>query len=420
MQAGAQRIAVFGLFGSGNTGNDGSLEAMLCFLRKVRPDSAILCICGEPQTVSGRFEVATVPIVRPLPEGRLLRVLDRMLLGGPRRAIHFLDSIRRLRAIDVLIVPGTGVLDDFAAGPMGWPLCLFTWCLAARLAGTRLAFVSIGAGPIHHPLSRWLMKRAIGAASFRSYRDTISKEFMESIGFDTRNDPVYPDLAFKLPSPRAASVDDTGTLTVGVGVMAYYGWRNDTGRGAVIYRAYLEKMTAFVRWLLERGHRVRLLTGDRGDDRAVSDLMQALARTGIPASDRLLAAPARSLHELMEQIVRTDIVVATRFHNIVCALKLGRPALSLSYARKNDVLMAEMGLGDYCHHVERFDVDWLKERFVSLIADRAQVERQLRDANSLYQRRLAQQDSLLVATLLSPPARLRGVGERLPSGSPGQ
>ena len=27
---------------------------------------------------------------------------------------------------------------------------------------------------------------------------------MESIGFDARNDPIYPDLAFALPAPAAS------------------------------------------------------------------------------------------------------------------------------------------------------------------------------------------------------------------------
>src|SRR5690606_2129021 len=36
-----KRIGVFGLFGCGNAGNDGSLEAMLLFLRRVRPDAEL-------------------------------------------------------------------------------------------------------------------------------------------------------------------------------------------------------------------------------------------------------------------------------------------------------------------------------------------------------------------------------------------
>ena len=84
----------------------------------------------------------------------------------------------------MLIIPGTGILDDFGGNPFGMPLALLAWCLVARLCGAWVAFVSIGAGRIQHPLSRWLMRSAAAMAHYRSYRDTVSKTFMESIGFD--------------------------------------------------------------------------------------------------------------------------------------------------------------------------------------------------------------------------------------------
>ena len=42
----AKRIGLFGLFGSGNIGNDGSLEAMLAFLRSALPDAKLVCVCS--------------------------------------------------------------------------------------------------------------------------------------------------------------------------------------------------------------------------------------------------------------------------------------------------------------------------------------------------------------------------------------
>jgi len=39
---------------------------------------------------------------------------------------------------------------------------------------------------------------AISLADYRSYRDDFSKDYLARIGFDTRNDFVYPDLAFSL------------------------------------------------------------------------------------------------------------------------------------------------------------------------------------------------------------------------------
>jgi polysaccharide pyruvyl transferase WcaK-like protein len=102
----------------------------------------------------------------------------------------------------------------------------------------------------------------------------------------------------------------------------------------------------------------------------------------------------------MRQIAETDLVVATRFHNIVCALKLGKPAISIGYAAKNDALMAEMGLGEFCQHIESFDVDVLIEQVTRLIAGRRDYEDRIREVNLLYQEQLAEQDSLLATQIL--------------------
>src|SRR5690606_20446098 len=325
-----KRIGLFGLFGTGNSGNDGSLEAMLQFVRQIRPDAEITCICaahrGAADRVAQNLNTATIPLGLPPPERRILRILDRLALGLPRRSASLVHTIRQARKLNALIIPGTGILDDFGGSPFGMPLALLAWCFVAKLCDAWVGFVSIGAGPIQHPLSRRLMRSAASLADYRSYRDTVSKEFMESIGFDTRKDAIYPDIAFKLPVPpsvRAKTSD--GRLVVGIGVMTYLGWRNDWTRGAPIYRAYLEKITRFAIWLLDCGHTVRILMGDTNDRRAVRDVVARITEARPDLTDgRLLFAEIASLHDLMGQIGGTDVVVATRFHNIVCALKLGK------------------------------------------------------------------------------------------------
>jgi polysaccharide pyruvyl transferase WcaK-like protein len=98
----------------------------------------------------------------------------------------------------------------------------------------------------------------------------------------------------------------------------------------------------------------------------------------------------------------SDIVVATRFHNVVCALKLGRPTISVGYADKNDVLLADMGLGGFCQHIEKLDVELLIEQFIALVADRHEHERRIEEAVQAYQQRLADQDAFLASRLLAP------------------
>ena len=190
-------------------------------------------------------------------------------------------------------------------------------------------------------------------------------------------------------------------MVVGLGVMTYHGWLKDDQRGPEIYRTYLGKLAQFTLWLLDRGYCVRLLTGDTRDRRAVEDLLMRVAEMADPfPADRLSASLSSSLHDVLLQIATTDIVVATRYHNVVCALKLGKPTLSLGYAQKNDTLLEQMGLSGFCQNVETFDVALLIEQFSALLADREQHEAQIRRVVDEYMGRLERQDEILTAALL--------------------
>ncbi|MQW96238.1 hypothetical protein EPK84_04980 (plasmid) [Sinorhizobium fredii] len=396
-------ILLFGLFGVGNQGNDGSLEAMIEFLRRTRPDAQLICVCPRPDLVSAEFGIASLPIRYSGYLRGLAGRLNHLLLKVPGKLIDLVETFNKVRKAGTMIIPGTGILDDFGERPFGMPLDIFKWCLAARIAGTRIAFVSIGAGPIHHPLSLWLMISAAKLATYRSYRDHISKKFMESAGLDTDGDDVYPDIAFRLRAPDipASATPESRRLRVGVGVMSYHGWDAFADNGQTIFETYVDKLARFVVHTLDGGHRVRLLTGESSDLRAVEALMAKVSavRPNLQVSD-IVAEPSNSLHDLMRQMSEVDLVVATRFHNIVCALKMGKPTISLGYARKNDVLMAEMGLGEFCQHIESFDVGTLIEQFSRLVSCRESHKRLIGDRVREFNERLDRQEESLLSKLI--------------------
>ncbi|MDX2205194.1 MAG: polysaccharide pyruvyl transferase family protein [Hyphomicrobiaceae bacterium] len=389
-----------GNFGSGNLGNDGSLEAMIDFLRTSKPDAELVCICVGPEEVKEQFNIPTLPIRSAAPRHRLL---DRIPLS--RTALNMLHTLATARKFDVLIAPGTGLLDDYNDTPWGIPVILATWCAGARLSRTKVAFVSIGAGPIVHPVSRWLMKTAARLVHYRSYRDQESKDYLLGIGLKVQRDPVYPDLAFGLPAPLAPAAPPASgkPLTIGVGVMKYYGWRGNEEDGAGIYRGYRDKLVQFILRLLDRRMRVRLLVGDGSDVPVRDEVLAALAaaRPDYPREAVVHTDPTRSLGDVMEQMADTDFVVATRFHNIVCALHMRRPCISIGYAPKFDVLMAEMGLERFCQHVEQLDVDLLITQLDELMAGEARYRHTLDTVNRAYESRLAEQERALLTSILA-------------------
>jgi polysaccharide pyruvyl transferase WcaK-like protein len=219
------------------------------------------------------------------------------------------------------------------------------------------------------------------------------------MGLDTSGDAVYPDVAFALPTPRD---DHSATGTVGVGVMDYYGGNNDRRQAHDLHASYVEKMKRFVLWLVDNSHPIRLLTGDQGDERVVQEIIADL-RARRPDLDPLwvIAEPVSSLDELMRQMASVDIVVAMRYHNVVCALKLAKPTLCIGYAAKHDVLMADMGLSEFCQSGKSLDFDLLIEQFTELERRSAQLRQTIIERNATKARLVDQQFAELSCVLFS-------------------
>lgn len=255
-------------------------------------------------------------------------------------------------------------------------------------------FVSVGAGPVYHPASRFLFLRALKMAHYRSYRDKASFQFLNSIGFDTSKDSLYPDLVFSLPMPGTGLTRfPDAPKRIGLGVIGYYGEHFDIVKGQPIYREYVNKLKNIVRWLLENGYHIRLLTGDLENDRQpANELLDFVSREGeVDWKARITAAPITSVDELNAQVMQTDIVVASRFHNLVSASMAGRPVLSIGYHEKNDALMAEFGLEEYCQPIETLDVDRFVGQFQSLIANAAEISTRIQGKVNEYRMRLDEQ-----------------------------
>ena len=351
------RIALTGGFGNGNFGNDASIKSALLALRARFPDAMIESICDDPAVVGSRFDIrATKIAIRPTGP---LRHLDTLLLRIPSGAFNWARAFWIARRFDVMLWPGTGVFDDYRTGPMGFPAQVFRWSVIARLTGVKLIFLGVGAGPIINPISRFFLKTAARCADHRSYRDHGSKEFMQSIGVDESMSPVMPDIVFGKPVADPPPVGSVPPLTIGLGVMSYRGWRIDEALGA----DYREKLARFVRWAEGRGYRVRLLVAEPSDKRALAKLEDMLG-DGLVRGSKMDV-----LGDVMSEIRSCDIVVASRFHVLIAGLKLNRPCVSLSYGPKHDLLMAEVGLGDFCQHADYFDFDLLVRHVETIAAD---------------------------------------------------
>jgi polysaccharide pyruvyl transferase WcaK-like protein len=393
-------VGFAGLLGSGDIGNDGSLEATLAYLRAEHPEATFDFLCSGPNQVTARYGVPAAHL-RCWHSERAPGMIARAERGLKAPIGIILDAFRTaawVRRHDVVIVPGMGVLEA-TLPPWAWhtPYAMFLVSASGRLFGTKVAFVSVGANVIRRRLIRRFVTSAARLAYYRSFRDALSKESVRRMGVDTAADAVYPDLAFALPTPRDVPVI---AEAVGLGVMDYHGSNDDRQQADLLHASYLETMKRFALWLVDAGRPVRLFTTDEQDEPIMDEVITYLrARRPWLDPSQVTAEPVSSLHELMRQIAAVDVVVASRYHTVLCALKLVKPTLSVGYAAKFDALMADMGLAEFCQPASSVSLGRLIEQFTDLENRSAQLRRAVVERNAVITGLLAHQFATLSARL---------------------
>jgi polysaccharide pyruvyl transferase WcaK-like protein len=183
---------------------------------------------------------------------------------------------------------------------------------------------------------------------------------------------------------------------VGLGLMYYAGRYSVDKPSKAIYLSYMENLLTFVRWLLDHEYDVRLLIGDIGDRVVTQEFKDLLKeRLSTYVEERIIDEPVSSVDHLLSQVAATDIVVATRFHNVLFALLLNKPVISISFHHKCASLMSEMGLSEYCQDINHLDGHKLIEQFCDLEKNAEKVRFLIKQKTEEFRRVLDEQYNII-------------------------
>lgn len=388
---GGPAFGLYGPYGWGNLGDAAIQEAMLANLRARHPDARFVGISLNPANTTAIHGIEAVPILRswrpPRPAApaggdatpapppatahwkesplfRLLRAVLRPLRDALAGLRFFARNVEFLGGLDRLVISGGGQITDDWGGPFDHPWSMFQWVLAARLAGTPVSVVSVGAGPIHAEWSRHLFFAALRLAAERSVRDDESLEFLRSEGC-LLPVSVSADLALSLPVAVREEPADY-LAVVGLSPMSYLHpqagvWPVHDAEG---YRRHLDRLEKVARSALDAGHRVVLFCNQiRSDRYAFDELVERLG-----PHPRLTAEPTRDLQHLLAQIASVDVVVTSRLHGVILSFLQAVPVIALSYDDKIDAVMRQFDQMEFCLDIDRTDDARLQERLNTLIA----------------------------------------------------
>ncbi|HET7762054.1 MAG TPA: polysaccharide pyruvyl transferase family protein [Phycicoccus sp.] len=397
------RVGLYGFFGMGNLGNEGSLAAVLAHLRAHHPDVEVVCFGADPVQVEREHGIPGRRLMayRAAPGDRRPVTQLRKVLG---RVWDLPRTAGLVGSVDVLAVPGTGVLESrLMSTPWGLPYWMAVAFTVSRVRRRPAALVSVGAEPATRRSTRLLMARTIRAARHVSYRDESSRAAAASMGTTGRPGTVAPDVAFLLPDPVGVPVRPGH---VAVGVMTFLGGADDPGRGEEVLDRYVERMTEALTRLVGRGRTVTLLVGDRADV-VLAERLEAAVRRRCPDAGPAAVTTSRAddLAGLMAEMAAAEVVVASRFHNVICALKAARPVVSLGYAGKNRVLLEQFGLVGFDQPIDDVDVDRLVADVEDLASRSAELGAAVAAARDAVEARAAEHVEAVCEALLSAAPR---------------
>ena len=379
----ATGVALVSPCGWGNLGDAAILDSAIAAVRRRRGDARIVGLTMNPDDTTRRhgiearsllgFSRPFFPVLEPggarRPEGPRRdgarpdawlegnRALRRARTAGALLAAeraHERESVAALAGCGLIVVAGGGQLDELWGGALAHPFALWRWSAVARRLGARFVMLSVGTGQLRSTLGRYFVARALAAAEFATFRDEGSRA-LAPVAPDARRE-IVPDLAYAVPRPASGARARTLPL-VAMSPIAHRDPRGTPDSDGTTYARNVRAFAALAGRLLALGLEVVFFTTNPSDDATVADVRAALA--GAPGAERARVddAAGASVAGLLSFLSTADVVVASRLHGVLLAHAMGRPVVALSYERKVDALMADMGEAARCLALDGLDIE---------------------------------------------------------------
>ena len=259
------------------------------------------------------------------------------------RADHGVDAVGHLAPAELWhavgaaggMILGGGSLVQDVTSPFNLPLHLSrTWLARARRVP--FAGVGLGVGPLTS-VGRTLAARSLRPAVAISVRDAESAALLEGIGLP--RPVVAADLAFSLHPPAVEAEDRL--------VACLRPWAGSRRLLPVAMRRHAEETPGWFVAAAARaldaaaeatGLAVHLVAFQPDRDGPLHD-----AIAGRMSSTATTSTPDR--RTVVEEVARSRVVLAMRYHGAVAAALAGRPVVTVDYAPKVPSLAAELGAG---------------------------------------------------------------------------
>ena len=186
-------------------------------------------------------------------------------------------------------------------------------------------------GPFTSRVGKALARRALNKSYQVFARDSISADYAREIGRQV--DSRMTDVVFCIPLPEPAASRDIGLNVSGLL------WESNPHVSNLEYRHHLEQLC---RRLLSDGRSITLFPHVLDSTDPDNDLPAVKALQNKFGRDIDVYVPT-GLDDVRSLVSSCKTVIGSRMHACLNAISVGTPAISLSYSRKFEPLLGDLG-----------------------------------------------------------------------------
>jgi polysaccharide pyruvyl transferase WcaK-like protein len=258
----------------------------------------------------------------------------------------YFNDIKSICNCDTVIIGGGNLIMDTPPLKFRRAFHHFWLAILTIIFRKKYYYLSVGATPLVHKISKLLYRFVIINAKKVSVRDNYSKLYLNQLisgrDIEVLKDPV---LALSSIYPRNVKPKDVNIGICPVQLFPFI--RPDRA----LQKPYVDLHVKLVQYFLQENKRVHLFLNDiRADEQVLHDILEQIS----PLSPNLnIYYSFSNLHEYINFVTSLDFLFSSRLHAIVCATSYGIPSVGFGWQPKMKNFFQEQNLWGY--------IDILKE-----------------------------------------------------------
>lgn len=341
-------VVLSGYYGFDNVGDDAILLSIIQALRKCQSDIDITVLSNNPAATEKTYGVKAV---------------NRWKMNEIRQVLKTADGL----------ISGGGSLMQDQTGMKTIPYYAGVIQIAKWLKKPVFVYAQ-GMGPINHPLSKWIVRKAFNKVEKITVRDKASQSLLTEIG--VKNEALI------VPDP-----------VIGLNGSTFHtNWLADESLSAKSYIAisvrdwpstvdYKQKIADSLDRLVRHGEQIVFLPMHGEHDAKSSQEVAALMQ------EKSMIAPADlSIEEKIAVIGQSKLLIGMRLHSLIFSAIYSTPFIAISYDPKIDAF-AEIVDQPIIGHVEVDDWNGtlLFEQSIKVIEQLTTVQENMRHKVQAFQ-----------------------------------